>query len=239
MKPIEITKYNKNEKFVKAIEYFNKRDFLTALGIFLTLLKEDPENLHYMYNTALTLANLGKEDEAIKYLEIVVKHSNYQNDYYLFIYSRLLLGFLYTKKERYEDAERLFKEVLRVVPDSTLAMESLGYVYERLGRYDQAIIHLRKAIELNPNSANALNSLGYIYAELGINLTEALQLCKRAVNLNPNNAAYRDSLGWVYYKRGELLQAKTELEKALYIDPNNPVIRQHLQEVLKAIEKKQ
>lgn len=144
----------------------------------------------------------------------------------------MILGYIYTLQERYDEALELFRSIIEMGLDSAQAYAAIGYIMDRKGMFKEAIMNLYRAVEIDPGNANAHNSLGYIYAEANLNLDEALKECKKAVSLDRDNPAYLDSLGWVYYKLGETTQAKNYLKKALKKAPANKEIEAHLRAVM-------
>ena len=59
-------------------------------------------------------------------------------------------------------------------------------------------------------------------------LSLAEKLVKHALEKEPGNAYYIDSLGWVYYQRGDYAKAVTELERAVHVVGEDPVMLEHL-----------
>lgn len=78
----------------------------------------------------------------------------------------------------------------------------------------------KKILDISPSNSHAMNNLGYLYAEYGVNLEQAIELCKRAVSITPNNAGFRDSLGWIAFKRKDYNLAESELSKAIKMREN-------------------
>jgi len=188
------------------------------------------------YFLGLCYANVGKKEEAKRYLTLVEKSSKLSLIQQMQTW--MLLGYMASEEKRWEDAERYFRRVIETNPQSSMAYSSLGYVYFELKRYDQAILHFRKAVQLNPNNAGAHNNLGYTYAELGINLGEAISECRKAIQLSPRSAAYYDSLGWAYYVAEDYDNAIIYLQKALdYAQSHQKdIITMHLQKAYKKRE---
>jgi tetratricopeptide (TPR) repeat protein len=56
-------------------------------------------------------------------------------------------------------------------------------------------------------------------------------LTKRAVALKPANGYYVDSLGWAFFKMGLLKEALTEIQRAISLVGDDPVIYEHLGEI--------
>jgi tetratricopeptide (TPR) repeat protein len=113
-----------------------------------------------------------------------------------------------------------------------------GIARERAGQWGDAEQDLRKAIGLFPQNAHALNYLGYSLIIQDQNLDEALDLIRKAVNLAPNNGYILDSLAWGLYRLGQADAAVAYMEKAAEILPTDPVINDHLGDILWAVGRK-
>ncbi len=70
--------------------------------------------------------------------------------------------------------------------------------------------------------------MGYLLAQRRKDLAEAERLVLRALELRPDTGAFLDSLGWVYFQRGEYQRAVEALERASLLEPDEPVILEHL-----------
>ncbi|MCS6851895.1 MAG: tetratricopeptide repeat protein [Gemmataceae bacterium] len=126
---------------------------------------------------------------------------------------------------------------------------SLASVYSSAKDYARAEQQLRRILEVEPNDISANNDLGYILADQNKNLDEAERLIRKAIELDVQqkklakelrpeadpesaHAAYLDSLGWVLFRRGQLREARSWLEKAVRLDGgDDPIIWDHLGDV--------
>lgn len=126
----------------------------------------------------------------------------------------------------------LLEEAQRRYPTDENVWFLLGTAHERKGSVDAAEKAFLKAIELNPSSDKSLNYLGYMLADRGIKLDQSIAYIERAVALDGHNGAYLDSLGWAQFKLGRLEPALDSLEKALAQIADDPVIYDHMAEVL-------
>lgn len=142
-----------------------------------------------------------------------------------------LLRFLaevYRRAKDYANAVETMLTVVDLDPGNPRLHFALGALYDESKDKDKTIEHMRKAIELNPEYAEALNYLGYTYADMDVELDRAEQLIIRALEIEPNDGFYIDSLGWVYYRKGDYRRAIEQLEKAVRLVVDDPVIIEHL-----------
>ena len=142
-----------------------------------------------------------------------------------------LLRFLaevYRRAKDYANAVETMLTVVDLDPGNARLHFALGALYDESKDKDKTIEHMRKAIELNPEYAEALNYLGYTYADMDVELDRAEQLIIRALEIEPNDGFYIDSLGWVYYRKGDYRRAIEQLEKAVRLVVDDPVIIEHL-----------
>jgi tetratricopeptide (TPR) repeat protein len=122
---------------------------------------------------------------------------------------------------------------------------ALAGAYWGAKQREDAEAQLRRILDANPDYAAACNDLGYYLADQGRDLIEAERLIRHAItndridrrkagHAEPENAAYIDSLGWVLFRRGQLREARAELERAasLYAGAVNPFVWDHLGDVL-------
>ncbi|MEK7313958.1 MAG: hypothetical protein AAB065_05725, partial [Deltaproteobacteria bacterium] len=51
---------------------------------------------------------------------------------------------------------------------------------------------------------------------------------KKALTLEPESGHIIDSLGWLYFKKGDFINAITQLERAMIYLPNDSTVAEHL-----------
>ncbi|GGE72306.1 hypothetical protein GCM10011533_25820 [Streptosporangium jomthongense] len=93
--------------------------------------------------------------------------------------------------------------------------------------------HYEQVLARQPNNIAALNNLAWVLREK--NSDRALKLAEQASELAPNNPAVLDTYGWVLHLSGMHAEAKTAIEKALALAPDNNEIAEHLEAVRKAM----
>ena len=59
---------------------------------------------------------------------------------------------------------------------------------------------------------------------------------KKALTIQPRNGYFLDSLGWIYFKKGEPKKALTQIQKALIYTEPDPVLYDHLGDILFSLE---
>jgi tetratricopeptide (TPR) repeat protein len=94
-----------------------------------------------------------------------------------------------------------------------------------------SITALEKLIAKNPEHVQSLNHLGYTLCEANQKLEFAIALVQKAVQKEPKNGFFLDSLGWLHFKLKNYPEAEKYLNAALAIEPNEPVILEHLGEL--------
>jgi tetratricopeptide (TPR) repeat protein len=240
--------------------FYEEGLFARAAGEFKRILRKEPESHKARYLLALTEARRGDIDAALEQLKNFPPRSELYADAALFRSSLLssenrklealealtearrndanspmllvATGRIMEEMDHLTQSRDLYLEGLKLFPDSPDVWFSLGVVEDRLGRKDECVKAMEKAVELDPGFADAINYIAYTYAEQKTNLKEALALAVRANTLKPDNGYYVDTLGWVYYQMKNFEKAFPLLEKASRLSGEDPLILEHLGDVL-------
>ena len=91
------------------------------------------------------------------------------------------------QQERYQDAERLYREVLAMAPDHADANHFLGLLAHQTGRPTLAVELMERSLAISPNNAGFLNNLGGVLQEQGA-LQKAVDILQRAIAVQPGYA---------------------------------------------------
>lgn len=150
--------------------------------------------------------------------------------------TRRLLARTLQEAGRFVEAEREWRTLHEKLPGEPGILLDLGGCRERAGDIDGAVAAGREALKLAPDWAPALNYLGYVLADHNRELAEARRLIERALGLDPGNGAFVDSYGWVLYRQGEHAEARVQLERAVELTNGDPVVREHLGDVYRALK---
>ena len=107
-----------------------------------------------------------------------------------------------------------------------------GISFERSKNWASAESDFISALELSPDQPQVLNYMGYSLLERKEKLEQALKMIILAAEKSPDSYHIIDSLGWAYYKKGDFGKALLYLEKAMEIESTDPIVNDHLGDVL-------
>lgn len=198
---------------------------------FRRIILREPKNINAFLHLAIIYSKQKREDESIKMFEEILEFDREKPEVFL------SLGIAYSRKKDYAKAEKILKEAVEKFRDNDDLYLNLAMVYDKSEKQDDMIASLRKAIEINPRNADALNYLGYYFADKNINLIEAKELIERALELKPDNGYILDSYGWVLFRLGDNEKAIENLEKALTLSGDDPVLFEHLGDAYHAVRR--
>ena len=210
--------YETHGRLDKAVEEFEK------------LRKLEPKSLDILLYTARLYSLMRKTQNAVNLLNEAVKMEP-ENDQL-----QHSLALAYMAQDEDGRAIVTMRKALTLNPQKDSYYFELGALMEKSGDYKGAIENMRQAIELNPLHSNAHNFLGYMYALEGYDLDQALEHLKKALTIQPRNGYFLDSLGWIYFKKGEPKKALTQIQKALIYTEPDPVLYDHLGDILFSLE---
>lgn len=139
-----------------------------------------------------------------------------------------LLGSLYARQNRLEEAKISFRDVLSRDPKSVGAATMIGMLLESQNRVPEAEKQYQDVLTIDSHAAVAANNLAWIYVASNRKLDEALQLAQTAQQQLPDEPNVNDTLGWIYYQKKMAAQAVPHLESSVRKSPNDPSHHFHL-----------
>jgi tetratricopeptide (TPR) repeat protein len=127
---------------------------------------------------------------------------------------------LYSRLNRWTDAERAFHRVLQERPNSWVTYNELGFALHGQAKYQEAIQAFRAASLAAPGSSMALSNLGEEYLQIG-EFSEATESLKKCLALDPGSdqAASGASLALRYQGKNE--EALPFALKAVQLNPSD------------------
>jgi protein O-mannosyl-transferase len=148
----------------------------------------------------------------------------------------VLAALTWQRSSCFENAQKLYGDVLAKHPDSWAGHYSLGVVLAASERPADALPHLEAAAGLKNNFPSIRGYLGVVYAQLG-RYEDALRSFREALGQNPNDAEIRTNLGVALVNIGSYDAAIEEYTKALSVSPGYaPALRNLSRVVLYRID---
>ena len=175
----------------------------------------------------MALRNKKPEDA----IGILVKKTQQFFDDFMIQY---LLGTSYYQVDDYDNAELYLSNALKIFPDSRNTKHNLALIYDIKNEWEKSDQLYLELIDSDSLDAQAFNNYAYSLVERNENIEFALELSKSAISISPTSAPYLDTIGWIYFKMNRLDEAIKYIKDSLSIDKNNPIIREHLDTVIKA-----
>ncbi|MBF0587527.1 MAG: tetratricopeptide repeat protein [Magnetococcales bacterium] len=118
-----------------------------------------------------------------------------------------------------DQAEPLYREILRGVPDQPNATHLLGVISIQRGRPAEAIPLIRKALRSQPNNTDMLCHLASAFMD-NSNLDQAEQNFRKALQFQPNLALAHNNLSLVLHRKGQLQASEASGRRAVELDPD-------------------
>lgn len=132
----------------------------------------------------------------------------------------------------FDEAVRLYRELLAAEPGYAQVWYLLGAACQALGQLDEARASLRQATSLAPRHAEAHNHLGVVLAQQGI-MDEAVASFHRALEIKPQNTESLNNLGLALLKQDKASEAIATFQQALAIAPDDTKARHNLHRALR------
>jgi len=145
---------------------YSENRFAEAISAFQQCLKLDPKNVKAEDNLGLSLAGLGRNEEAAAAYQQAIAwqaQSTIKNPG-----PYIDIGSLLIDENRPQDALAFLLQVREIAPRDSRAHELLGKAYARLEELPKAQAELEKAIELSPQTPNLHCMLAPVYRKQGL-----------------------------------------------------------------------
>jgi len=140
------------------------------------------------------------------------------------------LGDVLLMKGQLDDAEKEYREALRIDPDDARTHSNLAVVLFRKGASAEGLDHLKRAVALGSQDAEIHGNLAVILAQSG-QIAEALEEYGKSLKIDPNNPKTHANMGLTLSNAGRIPEAIEQYKLSLKLDPDNPKIQSWLQEL--------
>ncbi|MCB1196371.1 tetratricopeptide repeat protein, partial [bacterium] len=136
----------------------------------------------------------------------------------------MFMADLYSSIPDYENAHKVFKQIIAVKPNSFFGITRLSRLYAAQQKYELSIETLNQAIEYYPQD-------GYLYLDLGVlhetagQSEQAMKAYEKAVEVTPDSSRALNNLAWLYSENNiNPDKAEEYAKRAAVIEPQNGAI---------------
>ena len=124
----------------------------------------------------------------------------------------------------WEGAHQILLRAQDSDPNSAMIAFQLGWTAENLGLIPLSEANYNKAVRLDPTLHEAYSGLGWLYYQRE-QYSEALVLFEEALALQPRNPEMLEQVAWVQLLLHEDLAALANLDLAVRLEPDAPLLR--------------
>ena len=146
------------------------------------------------------------------------------------------LGNALAAQGKYDEAEKAYREAIRIEPTQSLGHESLGNFLRQQKRYGEAEAAFRQIIALNPSWAEPYDRLGDVL-RLQERYSEAEAAFRKAIALAPSWAFPYGGLGEALEEQERYSEAEAAFRQAIALDPSWAWAHNNLGDVLRLQER--
>lgn len=225
----------KEEQLLKqGIELFNKNALGRALVAFEELSQINPKSAEayfYIGNIFHIQGKLGKAVRAFnKVLDIDSSHTD----------ASISLSVILNDIGRYEDAKKIFDKANKKVKNEKKGLEDphinkkfsqkhfeIAEMYFSYNRYEEALSEYNKAYGLDPDNLDVRIKIARVYAKKGY-VSKAFDELRKLKSERPGHVPTKIALGLLHYSKGNTIEAQTEWQSAIAIEPKNEEVQMYL-----------
>ena len=121
--------------------------------------------------------------------------------------------------DQLEDAEEIYRQVLRSHPANSDALHLLGLIAHQRGDHQTAVDLITRAVKISPSIAFIHNNLGLAWHDLG-KINKAVDCYRRAIDLDPSYVEPYLNLGTAHQDQKNLTEAVACFLHALELSPD-------------------
>jgi tetratricopeptide (TPR) repeat protein len=226
-------------------------DYKSALVLLREEVQKNPNRLDYRMGIANILLRDKQYDAAIQELQQVVAKDPKSSDAYVRLGAAYQLkgdtndaienyrkaksfaalgdalpatrlALLVDSSGRHDEAQVLYEDILKIDPNSVVALNNLAYIKAEQGKdLDNALTLAQRARQQYPRDPNVADTLGWIYIKKNLS-DDAIRIYREVVSTAPENAAYHYHFAMALYQKGDKQGAKQALDEALKRGPKPP-----------------
>lgn len=228
---------SETEMITKANICFDNGDYEKAVQIYSEVTYVNSLNSFAFFKLAQIFHMKGDINKAIRAFKRVLELDPDHTD------AAVSLSVLYNDIGQYDKAKVIFDKLNNKVKRTgqSQAVEDphvnkkfsskhheLADMYMLYNRFDESLFEYRKAIGLDPNNLELRIKVAKVYAKKGFN-SKAFEELRKLKNESPNFINGRIALGVLHYSNGQVLEAQSEWQKVMSLDPSNSQAKMYLE----------
>lgn len=130
------------------------------------------------------------------------------------------------RAEKLDDAEAIYQQILKVLPDEPNALHFLGLLRHQQGRNDEALALIHRACALLPGESGPWLNLGNVLLEMD-RMDDAVDAFKQAADYAPDNPTIYTNLGVLYARRRHFDNAERAYRHAMGLAKDSSATLMH------------
>lgn len=190
------------------------RDYDDIESLWRQSLRKSPNSYLARANLAVHLTDSGRLDEAFAQYEAALPLDEDMRVTYVG------MGRIEYLRERYDEAEVLYRKVLEIYPEDADALNGIAGICVKQEKYGEAMELLDRAIQAVPTHAESHTNRGRLFDAIG-KKDEAIAAYTRAIDLNPSDSKARQHLADDLRAVGRYEEAMTQYSFSIQLDPTN------------------
>jgi stress-induced-phosphoprotein 1 len=248
----------------KGNEVYKQRKFEEAVELYAQAAELDPDNMLLLTNKAAALFEMGKYDESIKECEKALEVGGRNRAPFGHVAKAFVrMGNCNVRLENFAEAIRCYEKALTnerdaatldllrkaeklkeekdkrdyLSPELSLKAREEGNQHFKTHQFPEAVKAYTEAIKRNPEEPINYSNRAAAYTKL-MALPEAIRDCDEAIRLKPDFVKAFIRKGYAQFLSKEYQKCMVTYQEGLKIAPDNPELRQGLQDTLGAINER-
>jgi tetratricopeptide (TPR) repeat protein len=212
---------------VVAIELYQRQEYELSLKYCDEYLASDSGDFDVSLHRARNLYRLGRTDEALSFLDEMVKKDSSPVRLARIHVAR---GRAFMEVRQFEPAKEAFLAALSVVSDWQPALQGMAEVLSKMGQSEDAFGFLEMALKVAPMDVFALNLKADLLWKRG-EASKAIETMRPVIKAQPDNATFLFRLGRFLHQSGANAEAYSFFRRAKLSDPTYLDVRMSLASV--------
>lgn len=212
------------ESISQAHQALTKKNFSFVVETTTRILQQEPNMVDAHYLLASAYLNLNETEKALAEMMNTIR---LKPDHSQTLYN---LAFYYQLQGNFNEAEKWYLQLLKVVPEHLSACMNLVDLYRKKSEPEKAKIYLAKIVasyekalketEVAENRAGLLEKLAQAYFASG-DLDQSEKTLKEVIQLMPNRPMAHFHMGAIYQQKNEIDKAIAEFQAESKVSPND------------------